>query len=576
MSILVSKREFSESIDLGEIYVSKKCFIEYNKDLFCCCRGEFVNSDLQVLVDCILTNNTSKIQNIKGSFFCLIYDVRSQLLYVCNDKSGQLLLFYSTKNDFSISDDFWSVIKHDNYCLEDLDPLHMKLQIFAGASPDHKLFFKALNLLPNAVMVTVDCVSLEIKITKYWEFKFSKKTMTKEEKMLAIDSAFNDFYAFVESHNAKGIDYGLGISGGMDSRIIPYYAKKHNLNIKGFIIGEEKPHKLFKSNDFISSEKIASYYDIPLQKVGYNSLSYEEQLKLDVKNCPCGSSQMFKIVDVDNLYFNVLLTGGSGFIPGSHPFDSYNKSEDIFCIIQNSQTNLFFKPKRYRIKKALNVVWPGLFNTNKIPIGDIKGVINKHETEQIEAIVKSYLRTLDSNSLLTERLMNYAISILGQRNYAGAFESLLGSCKSYTPYTTMFIDLVSDWSEDDLYDRKLFLEFIRDKLPELANIRGQDYLPKLKFIQTSLFSKVFNLMRFIALGAGVMNYNNWGKHRTYIQFLNNKLNNSVIANYIDVNVLINLFLKNRIDIAIINNVVKMNEILNEISNEEKKCHIEKE
>jgi hypothetical protein len=164
--------------------------------------------------------------------------------------------------------------------------------------------------------------------------------------------------------------------------------------------------------------------------------------------------------------------------------------------------------------------------------------------------------------------MNYAISVLGQRNYCGAFESLLGTVKSYAPYVVTFFDVIKYWSEDDLYDRKLFLDFVKEKVPDLSSIRGQDYLPKLQNKKPSAFVRLFNLCRFVLLGVGVMNYNNWGKRREYRAFIKEKLKDSLIDRYVAVEPLLKLFYENKIDVSIINDLIKLNEILIKVNNAE--------
>jgi len=43
----------------------------------------------------------------------------------------------------------------------------------------------------------------------------------------------------IRDMNPKTSIFGLGLSGGLDSRVVAYYAKKNNLPLKTFIFGEE-------------------------------------------------------------------------------------------------------------------------------------------------------------------------------------------------------------------------------------------------------------------------------------------------------------------------------------------------
>ena len=62
------------------------------------------------------------------------------------------------------------------------------------------------------------------------------------------------------------------------------------------------------------------------------------------------------------------------------------------------------------------------------------------------------------------------------------------------------MDAVEYWNEDDIYDRKLFENFIKERLPELASIKAQDYKTALDVDNPNLINKLLSLAMFVIRG----------------------------------------------------------------------------
>ncbi|TNZ97729.1 asparagine synthase, partial [Vibrio parahaemolyticus] len=158
----------------------------------------------------------------------------------------------------------------------------------------------------------------------------------------------------VKALNPNEASFAVGISGGLDSRIIPYYAQKNGMQIEGFTIGLERPRKLFLSNDFNSANKIAEHFGLERRTLEYNSIPLKTQLDMESNLAPEVGSQIFKIVDVRELKSNVLITGASGFVIGASPLYSSIKHSPLLDHTLLYQSLLGTKPKAAKVKKAIN------------------------------------------------------------------------------------------------------------------------------------------------------------------------------------------------------------------------------
>jgi len=569
MSILLSQNKFPYSIKINNYFIHDSHAI-YKDKYYYFFIGEVFSCGVEDLIDLLVSADKVKAQQVVGEFSLIVYDATTNAVMFLNDKSGRDLVYYSVKKGLSISDDFWSIVHHDKYSLNDIDTTELKTQLFFSASTTYKTILNGLKIFENAALAQyVDSI---LSIEQYWHFKFVKNSFSTDEKYDALDVALKDSFEYIKRSNDKDTSYGIGVSGGMDSRIIPHYAMKLGMKLNSFIIGQEKPNIFWRSNDHSSSDIVVDYFNLDHKKLDFNELSYEDKNKLDCMKAPACSSQIFKIPNIAKCNFDVLLTGASGFIVGSSPFYSKNIELSLLDTIFSQQSDLKLKVDFYKYKKGLNYLLGNLFDLQDELPNEIPGVISAKEIEDIKRNSEIFIDKMEGYSD-TEKLMNYAIGVLGQKNKSGAFESIVNQKKTYTPYTPFLLDLVETWSDDDIYDRKLFEGFIRDRLPELANIKQQNHKTAIDIKKPNVFQKISSLALYVLKGQGVMNYNNWAKQKDFTNYITLELTKyNFISNYIDIEVLQKLVKKNKINSDVLSNCLKMNRMLFLIENIEEEIN----
>ena len=564
--MLLSEVRFQDSIKLNNYFLSKEKFEKYSDDIYYYINGFIFSSHSKdTIINAVLNSNKKLFKEFIGEFSIIIYSKSNNRIFILNDKTGRNLIYYSQKNHLSISEDFWSIVKYNSFTLEDIDSISLKEHVFFYVSLEYHTILKGLDILPNASYVVIEKDSIEIE--KYWYFKLEENSYTIDEKYDMLDKSFDDTMRKINEVNNDVITYGIGVSGGMDSRLLPYYAFKYNMNLNSYIIGEEKPNKLFKSNDHISSDLIVDYFKLNHQKMDYNELSYKEKNRIDAIYNPIGTSQIFKIPNINNINFDMLLTGASGFIVGASPFYSSVKNLSIESLIFDKQTSLKLRKKYVRIYKGINYITnTNIFDTKDILQNSIEGLIDKSEVDILKNNLDKFLNTMDFLTK-TEKLMNYAIGILGHRNKSGSFESLVNHKTNYTLYTTYTLEMMKYLDEDDIYDRKLFEDFIKERLPELATIKGQDHKTSIVNATPNFFKKLFSIIEFSIRGQGVMNYHNWVNSLEFTSYIESTLSQyNYVSKYFDMDKVSKLTKSGELNSIVITNIIKHNEVMYLIDN----------
>lgn len=483
--------------------------VNYSYHIF----GDLYLEDELSTIKALVHSDDAYLSKLMGNFTIILSNPQTAEVKLLSDRPGKQNIFYCFKDgQLLISDDFWEMKDGLSYGIKDIDVTVLKQQIMFFTGLNNKTIMKGVKTVPAASIVTVDFNNSSEKVNRYWSFHYKQNTLSYEEKLDLIDDTFNNALGTIKKLNPNESSFAVGISGGLDSRVIPHYAQKNNMNIEGFTIGIEKPRKLLLSNDFKSANKIASYFNIERKTLRYDSIPIKKQLDLECQLAPEIGSQIFKIANVDDIKSNTLVTGASGFIVGASPLYDSIKRENLIEHTLLYQSLLSTKPCASKFKKAINSLTgiPLEFKP-KVSRSGFSPFFSEDEFDESVAEIESFYDEFKHLSK-SEKLLNYATFGLGRNNDKGAFESFLGQKKSYSIYTPFFLDTVQQFNEDELLNRSMFQEFITKRLPELADIQGQDFKPTLlekNNYLSAVYRKYWAMSNFVIRGNGVMNYENW-------------------------------------------------------------------
>lgn len=564
MSLLVSSNMFNDSKSLNNIFLDKD-FIQCGNYFYYLFGEIFV--DQQLLAQYIEGEKLEMIPSLLGEYSIVLVKRSGDEIKLISDKAGRNVLFYGQDDSFCVATDFWSILDALNKTLDDINIQALKEQMVFNTTLDHNTIVNGIKMMAPSTILTLNGHGRQVKINKYWNFKLNRsiEKISKAEKIERFDLELTNVFKLIKNINPSDTVYNIGISGGMDSRIIPFYAQKANLKLESFIIGHSHPKGLLLSGDHISSRKIVDYFDLKNhQEIAYNRLSFHKKLEKDALAFPYGGSQLFITIPDNIVTGDVLLTGASGFYIGASPIYRDVVSNDI----QYSTLKYLSLLKKVNKKQKWEKAYAFLTNKPKalkveVFSEGISGLVERKEVEEAICKIQSFYAELKGFSNI-EKIMNFNVSGIGHKNKSGSFESLLGQKKSYTIYSPFLSDFIQTWNDEDLIERRLFHDFILEKHLVLSKIKGQDYKVSLsRQDKANVVSKLTAMAEFYFRGKGVMNYENWLRNFTFQRFINAEIfdHDTYIHRFVDRNIIKDLYKEGEVHYKVFENILKLNKIL---------------
>ncbi|MBU2540165.1 asparagine synthase [Patescibacteria group bacterium] len=215
----------------------------------------------------------SFIPSINGLFSFFIYDKERNSLIIGNDRYGLRPIYYRKISDGIIfSSELKGLIEIKqkienlkNTVNEEAIIEHFTFQHLFGA----KTMIKEISLFsPASILKYSDD---EISLTNYWQPQFKeKRDMTEKEAIEGLDEKIKKAVERKISRNQK--DIGIGLSGGLDSRIILDILEKlkgeNKFVLRSFNYGMSEDNL-----DSLFSKRLANLYGIVHEfiRIGYKS-----------------------------------------------------------------------------------------------------------------------------------------------------------------------------------------------------------------------------------------------------------------------------------------------------------------
>jgi hypothetical protein len=247
-----------------------------------------------------------------GVFNIIFWDKNKKKLTIENDILGQRALYIGIFNNYIyISWNFWHVLSNIKKYSYENDILQQFLY-FRRIAPSWKTPLNNIYKMPAGGILKYDAVKnnlsihqKNIMIQKPAEISLDKATDQLDESISKLFSVINEKFA--------GYDIYFGNSGGLDSRMIPAYAKEFNLKVKGFQVVNRAPNGWCNQSS-LSAKKIARYFGIPHQTIPFNHSDGWKRLLRDLYVNPFGPANFHKNPDFSYFKNSLILNGGSSFI----------------------------------------------------------------------------------------------------------------------------------------------------------------------------------------------------------------------------------------------------------------------
>lgn len=478
-------------------------------------------------VEKYLTNEKWEEDNdkllIDESFSIIKISKLNNKIYFATSKCGLEPIFYYVHNKiFLISDDFWEIVNFLKPREKDID----KEAVIENLNLPYPLFFKTfirnIYYLPPGCLGVYNTTKFDLKINKYFNFCYQNSNeIDIELATINVDKILNKLMQDIKKE-CGDVRYAVGLSGGLDSRVIPYYAKNNGMKISSFIFGTKKPHNLFLSRDHKNARTLFKKFNIKHKEIEWQKETLQKRVELELKNYPLGMPQFFKFEFYDD--YDVLLTGGSGMIIGSTIPDNIERVNTNELInhmwglarvfYPNSLINLRIQRAfKYLFNKDVKIEshkeWYDLI-CNK----EIYSKINKKFAHYVENRKKQGKTNLDI-------FEEYFHNILGARNRYGGFESGLGTKRSFSIYAPRMFGETLKWDFYLLQGRPVLKNLILKFIPLVAEVKAQNYENSLNN-KDDFFSKAINMLIFIIRGNGT------AMEEKYFKYCKNKFKETML------------------------------------------------
>lgn len=500
-----------------------------NSEILAVAIGDVFNCNLEDLLRDNWEVASNKLLGVLGEFSLVKVYKNTNMIHFASSKAGiENLYYYKNGDDFLITDNFWYALNIIKPKKTDVLKQEFIESVMYHYSLEYKTFIKNLHWLPPASTGIWNAQNKIFKISKYWEFKyFVDKDLDLDSAVERLDKILDN--AMMHIKNKFGdVTYGVGLSGGLDSRIIPYYALKNGMRLKAFIIGEKHPKSFLLSRDHKSARKLAQHFGLELHEVSSVADEFDYQLINDIRTYPLGPSALGKLIENKIPNFDILLTGGNGLILGSELPKNIQEmtSKQLIDAIENHCNIVDTKSKVSRklglvnefILNRTNLFNVENLNESEMIPGDVKRIANKKWAKFAAEKEDLNLSNLDIYE-------DYFNNHLGFRNRLGAFESLGGAKRSFSIYVPFVFEESLKWSISFLDERLLLKSLVLKKMPEIAGVRLQSYHLSINDKTNSMLKKIFTLIDFYIRGSGTGNLGSVKLKRPFLKLYKKLMNN---------------------------------------------------
>lgn len=435
--------------------------------------------------------------------------------------------YYYDNTRLILSDNFWDIVKRLEPTYENLNPA--KLRRYLIVPPiSGETFIRNLYILPPSHIGVYDAEKNILTIQKYQEFQYTGEITDIAEAADRVDAVLHNAMEKIKE-KCGDVLFGSGLSGGMDSRLIPHYAKAHGLRLVTFNTCIPKPHGFLRAQSIFRAQNLAEIFDIPFTPVRWKNDKIKEKLRLVTKNNPLDvGGCAFKHESDGKPQYDIHLTGTAGEIIGdSLPQGLSQFSEqELTDIIMQSFFPSFTTSFSNQASRAISYLLG-----KKAKIGDSgRGMLmsqlltDQDYAEAKEEIVSfvSKAREIDKSNI--EIFEDYLVTVFCTRARPGAHESVIATKWSFSIYIPFILREVLNWDPILLEGRAVLTELIRRHVPEVADVRAETFFAAANDQNPGVVSKTLALAETLLRGNGTAIERYTYRNRQFRKLFLNEMN----------------------------------------------------
>lgn len=481
--------------------------------------------------DCFYTDIKFETNRIVIELDEILFD--SPFVYIGED-------FFVISSDFNqllelLNKEGIEISKDEQGCIE---------RIFFGSGISNKTIFNEISRVTESTL-------LKNVVLKRREIKIYN-TISPEEEANWLYNNINELFSFVD----KDKSYSIGLSGGLDSRVGAYFAKKNNLNLSTYFVGKEKGKLGIDTFDSRISKKLARIIGIDSPTfIDPTALSWDEKINNDVEFSAENIANSHINCGYNFLEKNTVVINGA---MGGELFGACLRGDEEELSIEEltervlSFVNLMPKIKGERFKLVKYLVKLGFFKGLRYEDDFArKHVLTNDINNKINIFLRSWIKGNKEKGYTNIQVIQlFLYERLGRNHRRGYFFSLSGKYKVLPTYLrpSVFNRMMS-W-EGKYFSNKRVQFFLLKKMPELYPIKSQNVMD---LTTGSNYKQMAYLVERVIRGGG-MDYQYWVRSidvpidETYITIKNNELLHDLLIDsptmkltYIKLNKILSVF-----------------------------------
>ena len=480
--------------------------VHYSNERNCIYVGEYFDCSLQDIINSDWENNPDVLNSFMAAGYIIKFDENA--CYFATDNTGrELLYYYYNQNRFMLSDSFWAIVKKIEPCTEDLDSdvVREMIAMGGGVPCDHKTPIKNLYWAEPNLIGTFHSNNGEVNLRRYAEIRRSGKKRDLSEAVEQMDNAMKSMTKYL-SLNFPNAVFGLGLSGGLDSRVALHYIQECNNTLKCFNVCTARPRKVFLAKSVKNARLLAKSRNVDYREVEWRVSSIRDKFNRMLEYQPLGTgghfTNAYKYETIGMPKFDILITAGQGIGPylvgvsASENSDQWTKN-DIMSYLMNLETE---NAPAYRftsqsIRRILSK--SGL---KHLDTKTGKGIecwskyVDSNTIDRIHSKVEQFVDDrIQKGYRPADITLDFRTSTLGAIGRNGAYESALCTYRNFTIYTPFLVKIGLDWDISLIENRKILKELIKKKMPEFSNVGEEEVgsaniqSPMKKFIKRFIF-----------------------------------------------------------------------------------------
>lgn len=475
----------------------------------------------------VARSNWREDPNILNSFdgaLSVAFADKNECVFASDINGIETLYTYHKDDLFLLSDNFWDIVKIVQPTYEDIDEERARMSLLT-LSVDGETLIKNLKVVFPFSVGEYTASDNHLTVEKYLQFRYTNEITDVDEAVEHMDQILDRAMKQIKE-TCGDVKYGIGVSGGLDSRVIPHYAQKNGMELSGFNVCVPRPHGLFLARSCKNAQEIAKAFKIPYENTKWNSETVEEKVRLCVQQYPCGGGRNSFKYDPDLPAFDVLLTGASGLVvgsmlpPGINAFSREKLIDEMLSFFNKGENGRTF---RARAARGLNYIFGTHLN------GSSQSAIFTLVTEEDiktaqDAVIDFIDNGIKSGQTNLEIYEDFFFNVMGFRNRYGSFESILGLKRSFSIYIPFLTKETLKWSPELLFDRIVLNTLIIKKIPEVKDIKAELFEPAPNQ-KLSRWNKLLNMVEFVIRGNGVAIDDYWMKKKSVKKKLRARLDN---------------------------------------------------